>query len=369
MAMATTLVGVFDDYSDAQRACDRLEKEGIDRSMMKLTGGDTTLTETSTTHEDHRGFFARLFGLDEPDEDSATYAEAVRRGSNVVTVTLADEGRLDDIRRTMEDCGAIDISRRVEQWKASGYTGYDPTAPRYSAADIAKERETFKVMQEDLKIGKREVQSGGVRVVQRVSEEPVSEQVTLREEKAVVERRPVDREASSAEMQAFGAQDKDIEIRETREEPVVSKTARVIEEVDVGKKATERTETVRETVRRTDVDVENLSDVPERNRPMGTTGTTDPTTGTAAGMAGTSAAYPAGTATNPARSAGTAGIGGMAASDSAGPAAMPGEGASIGTSSRGFTTGSGGERRYSGPERRLGSSTPYTGVERRINPF
>ncbi len=176
--MATTLVGVFDDDSDAQRACEQLEREGIDRSMVKLTGNDAAPAETTTAHEDHRGFFARLFGLDQPDEDSGHYAEAVRRGSNVVAVTVADEARVDAVKRTLDDCGAIDISQRVEQWKAAGYTGHDTTAPRYSAADIAKERETFKVMQEDLKVAGREEQSGGVRVHERVTAKPVGSEAT-----------------------------------------------------------------------------------------------------------------------------------------------------------------------------------------------
>lgn len=46
------------------------------------------------------------------------------------------------------------------------------------------------------------------------------------------------------------------EIRETREEPVVSKQERVVEEVVVGKTSQDRTETVRDKVRRTDVEVE-----------------------------------------------------------------------------------------------------------------
>jgi uncharacterized protein (TIGR02271 family) len=98
------------------------------------------------------------------------------------------------------------------------------------------------------------VQRGVVRVHRRITETPIEEQVTLNEEHAVVERRPVDRPATSADLAAF--KEGEMEIRETTEEPVVSKTARVVEEVSIGKEASERTETVSDTVRRTDVDVE-----------------------------------------------------------------------------------------------------------------
>ena len=46
------------------------------------------------------------------------------------------------------------------------------------------------------------------------------------------------------------------EVRETAEEAVISKTARVVEEVVVGKEITESTEQVSDTVRRTDIEVE-----------------------------------------------------------------------------------------------------------------
>jgi hypothetical protein len=88
----------------------------------------------------------------------------------------------------------------------------------------------------------------------------------LREEQVKVERRPVDQPATEADMAAF--KEGSIEVSETAEEAVVSKTARVVEEVVVGKEVQNRTETIDDTVRRTDVEVEQMgaSDV-------GTTGT------------------------------------------------------------------------------------------------
>jgi len=112
------------------------------------------------------------------------------------------------------------------------------------------------VVQEDLKIGKREVQRGGVRVFSRVVETPVDETVNLREEHVNVERRPVDRPISGADSAAFKEQT--IEMREKAEEAVVQKTARVVEEVRVGKETTQRQENIHDTVRHTEVQVENL---------------------------------------------------------------------------------------------------------------
>jgi uncharacterized protein (TIGR02271 family) len=99
-----------------------------------------------------------------------------------------------------------------------------------------------------------------------VVERPVEEQVRLRQEHVDVERRPVNRPVTGSE-NLF--QDRTIEATERDEEAVVSKQARVVEEVVVRKDVTEEVENVRDTVRRTEVEVDRDAD-----RTTGTTGTT-----------------------------------------------------------------------------------------------
>ena len=120
------------------------------------------------------------------------------------------------------------------------------------------------VVEEEVRVGKREVERGGVRVRTEVSEKPVEEQVNLREEHVRVERRPVDRPATQADVNR-ALKEGSIEVTERAEEAVVQKHARVVEEVVLGKEQTERTETVRDTVKRTDVDVEQVQS-PEQMR-------------------------------------------------------------------------------------------------------
>lgn len=140
-----------------------------------------------------------------------------------------------------------------------------PQASRGAAASAAMANEALErggearvpVVEEELKVGKREVERGGVRVQTSVQEKPVEEQVSLREEHVRVERRPVDRPATQEDVnQALHG--RTVEVRERSEQPVVQKEARVVEEVVVGKEATQRTETIRDTVRRTDVEVEQV---------------------------------------------------------------------------------------------------------------
>jgi len=109
------------------------------------------------------------------------------------------------------------------------------------------------VVEEDLSVSKREVERGHVRIYSRVTEQPVEESVRLRAEIVTVERRPADRPATAADFVA--AEKEVIELAEKVDEPVVSKRARVVEEVVVHKEVSERMETVRGTARHTDVDV------------------------------------------------------------------------------------------------------------------
>jgi uncharacterized protein (TIGR02271 family) len=119
------------------------------------------------------------------------------------------------------------------------------------------------VAEEALVVGKREVDRGGVRVFRRTVAEPVSEAVNLREERVVVDRRPVDRAVTDADLRA-GTQE--IELVETAEVPVVQKVARVVEEVRVGKVESDRTEVIEDSVRHTEVAVEEVDETSGRTR-------------------------------------------------------------------------------------------------------
>jgi hypothetical protein len=112
------------------------------------------------------------------------------------------------------------------------------------------------VVEEELQVGTRRILRGGVRVYSRIAEQAVEETVRLREEHVHVDRVPTDRPAGPGDIEA--GRDKVIEVQEYAEEPVVAKEARVVEEVRVTKESNERTETVRDRVRHTEVNVEQI---------------------------------------------------------------------------------------------------------------
>jgi len=134
---------------------------------------------------------------------------------------------------------------------------HDLETARGNAVGAMNAGDTIKVMKEDLVVGKREVEAGGVRVTSHVVETPVQEQVTLHEERVTIERRPVNERVAGTEV----FRDQTIEARATAEEAVVGKDVRVVEEIGIRKEAADRVETVRDTVRRTEIDVENTSNL------------------------------------------------------------------------------------------------------------
>lgn len=198
------------------------------------------------------GLIGALSNLGVPEEEAHYYAEGVQRGGTLVTLHARSDDVADCAAEVMRRHGAVDIDQRAAEWKEQGWSGR--WGAEQGAQRAAAEEQVLPVAREELEVGKREVGKGGVRVYSRVTETPVEETVALREERARIERQAVDRPAGAGE--AF--QEKSIEVSETAEEPVISKRARVTEEVRVGKQATERQQTVRDSVRKTDVEVEKV---------------------------------------------------------------------------------------------------------------
>lgn len=118
------------------------------------------------------------------------------------------------------------------------------------------------VIEEQVRVGKRQVE-GGVRVATRVEQSPVEQPVTLRRETLNVERTPVHRPASSSDYPAF--KEATIVVRTREQRPVVEKLAFVVEEIHIHKGVEERTEVIRETVRRTEVDIQEIQEGEESN--------------------------------------------------------------------------------------------------------
>jgi uncharacterized protein (TIGR02271 family) len=277
--MHRTLVGVYDSQARAQQVREELLTRGFGDDEVQVSIGDTEIDveETSRAQGGDEpggivGFFRSLFGGEDDETYVNRYSDAVRRGSAVVTVDADSDDQLEEAQQIMNrydpldvDTGDAGAQTQSQTWAGEGGrvaesgTGAAQTSPgsQRQTLDERDQRQSVPIVEEELQIGKRTVSRGGVRVFTRIEEEPVEETVRLREERATVERTPVDRPATPADMQAM--REGVIEVRETAEEAVVAKRARVVEEVRVGKQVDERSETVRDTVRHTEIEVANLA--------------------------------------------------------------------------------------------------------------
>jgi len=118
--------------------------------------------------------------------------------------------------------------------------------------------------EEEVKIGKRSVEAGGVRLRKIVRTETVNQPVELEREEIVIERVPAS-EARATTGEAFAEQDVFIPLR--REEPVVQKESHVREEVLARKKTDVEQQQISESVRKEDVQVEKEGEAGQsRNR-------------------------------------------------------------------------------------------------------
>jgi len=240
-----------------------------------LTGGAVGAVAGSATG----GLVAGLVKTHHMDaEDAQLYAEGVRRGETLLTVQVED-AEVSRTRDLLNEYNPTDVHGEATSWRSQGWSKFDesstPTAEEYQTyrssrsssstglgAGTGMESQTTRtedgkmvlpVVEEQVDVSKREVEKGRVHVYTEVTERPVSTDVSLRQENVTVERRPADRPVSSTDA-AFREQD--IELTEKSEQAVINKTARVVEEVVVGKDVTQQSQTVSDTVRRTDVHVE-----------------------------------------------------------------------------------------------------------------
>lgn len=246
-------------------------------------------TPTSATDSDQHEsgitrFFKSLFGSDNDDTDRFS---RVATGGAIITVHARSADEAEQVADLLDEYGAVDVDdvynqnygsdtiyghTTTDQYNTAGNLSSDTTEGNLGSDTTVGTTEgssnSIPVIEENLRVGKREVNTGGVRLRSRIVSKPVEESLRLREEYVRVERTPVDRPATTADLDNF--QEGTIEMTETAEVPVVSKEARVVEEVSIGKEVEHHDEVIRDTVRNTEVEVEQLRSENDRTTGSGT---------------------------------------------------------------------------------------------------
>jgi uncharacterized protein (TIGR02271 family) len=248
--MSRTVTALYDSRAEAEEARARLSSE---------VNADVEIIDQSA-QSGGRGTQDYVIS----EDDRHAYGEGLRRGGYLLCARVESGESADRIVSILEESAGVDLEERQQAWQNEGWTPYTEQSSQTTAAleqaQQTVEEERIPVIEERLRVGKREVARGGARVRSYVREIPAHEQIELREEHVSIERRPVEERVSEADLEAGGIlRERVVEVSEFKEEPVVSKEAVVREELVVKKTVEQHSEQINETVRRTEVEVEDLS--------------------------------------------------------------------------------------------------------------
>ena len=186
----------------------------------------------------------RLFGEDVKLYEGAAFEKALAKGGAILTVRIKDDAEAHKAEEILAKHNPVDLEAR----------GAGIVAEHKALGDVKEH--VLRLAEEQLEVGKKTVAAGKTRVRRYVTEREVQEKVNLTEVHAEVLRKAVDQEVGTD----WDWSDSTIEVIETREEAVVSKTAHVAEEIRLKTEETERTETITETVRKQEAEIEHLDE-------------------------------------------------------------------------------------------------------------
>jgi stress response protein YsnF len=278
------LVAVYNSRPEAERALDELIRFGILADNVRLSAADmepTTFRRDEVLSERRGGFWDWLFGNDIPERDQGWYSARLGEGKTALSV-LVDEAQRDRVAEILERFHPIDFDEdaHAATLEAGAISGQSAPVVGQAVPDVhesmrpmpatqpmpvdrsemaaqtpeftSQAEQVIPVVKEELAVGKRATERR-YRIRTYTVETPREENVRLRDERVVVERRPA---ASGVAADLDAPRDREFEVVERHEEPVVEKRVRPVEEVVVRKESVERVEPVRETVRETKVDVD-----------------------------------------------------------------------------------------------------------------
>lgn len=277
------IVTAFNQVQQAEAAKERLIVEGIAEKNIDIISGERLRVENKEIR--HPSFWQRLFGDDVDDNNAAEYNRAIQSGGVLLTVRAPkdqashieeelsafaadyssvghNEGALTGGEFAGETNDRAVNSRTEFTSQNPSLVAEDPVAGREPTP--GENRDAVKLAEEQVDVGKRRVSDGTVRLRRYTVEDEVAEDVSLFDQHAEVFRKAVD---EPAYLNDVDWSDKTLVVEESHEVPTIAKTARVKEEVGLRGEETARVETVKDTVRRQEVEVEHTDDTRLAGKP------------------------------------------------------------------------------------------------------
>jgi uncharacterized protein (TIGR02271 family) len=194
------------------------------------------------------GLIGALAGMGIPEEDARHFDAGFQAGGTLVTVNAGN--RVEEARNCLLESGA-DLGSMGRGIATSGAASTDRVAGGRSNVDDSA---TVQLREEELRTEKERVQAGEVRLRKEVVTEQRTVEVPVTREEVVVERRPAARGQEAAGDIGDG---EEIRIPVMEEEVRVEKTPVVKEEVSLKKRQVHDTERVSDTVRREEARIDD----------------------------------------------------------------------------------------------------------------
>jgi uncharacterized protein (TIGR02271 family) len=263
-----TLVAAFDTSDHAMAAVKALEASGFHPADISVIDSSRLTAAKGVDVAAHPpGLWHRLFGTDLHKYEAAVYADTIDDGGTVVSVRVPHD-------QVAHASGILDLHRPINVHDRAVTSGVAPAVHVETAAKAitamplvgdqavavtqklaAIHSDVLQLAEEQLRIGKKNVETGQTRVRRFTTERDVSQDVTLHEEHAEVLRTALTQPAALEEIDWA---DRVIELVESKEQALVHKTARLVEEVSLRSIGADHVETIHEKLRRQQAEVEQL---------------------------------------------------------------------------------------------------------------
>src|ERR1700719_3739154 len=230
------LVAVYVSRRDAEPVRDRLIEFGIPATDIRLSSADADASTASAhtgaaSHERHESFWDWLFGSDVPEHDRGWYHANLREGRTALSVLVRDATERERVADILEEfnpvhrddgteTGTAPVSMGAEQGE---YAPAGSSQVRAGVQELTKDGEqVLPVVKEELAVGKR-ASERHYRIRTYVVETPIEQQVTLRDERVIVERRPA---SGAVGTDPDAPHERELDGVARHEEPGVDKRAR-----------------------------------------------------------------------------------------------------------------------------------------------
>src|SRR5215831_11845229 len=264
-----TIVAVFDTRAHADAAVKALRAGGFANADISIFDEDRLASgqKAMAAGVKEAGLWQRLFGDDVYEHEAAVYHQTLKHGGVVVSARVMDN-------EVAHAIAILDLHRPVDVHDRAVTTGIAPAAhveaveKKIDAVPLAAVQQVavtpklaeahdgvLRLAEEQLEVGKRSVETGRTRVRRYVTEREASADVTLHNEHAEVLRRAISDPKYIGEIDWA---DGEIEVVETAEHALAKKTAHIVEEVSLKKVGTDRVETVKDKIRRQQVEIQRV---------------------------------------------------------------------------------------------------------------